>query len=443
MSDRSSPPAARRSNPWWIPPFLGRVPNLSDFQLRTLGIIALALLFESFDQATLTAALKQIAADFGVRESDLGELLGWVHLGSVPAFFLVPFADRIGRRRLFLISLAGLSLGTVGSAFAMNVSQFIALQMLGRAFMVTCSATAFVIVTEEFPAEHRGWGIGILGALGAAGYGLALILFSGIEWLPYGWRALYVLGVVPVLLLPMFRREVKETQRFEGHQRERVARGESLDWYSGWWRPLASLVSSYPGRAASVGAMGALAAGGHAAGFSFAAFHVQVEHGWSPGQYALMAVVAGTVGIIGHPWAGRMADRRGRRVVGFVLLAAFPLLAIAFYYGPAWILPAVWIPMIFAMTGGDTIQRALAAELFPTSHRGTSSGWLKLCEAVGRSTGLFVVAWGTVDGGSNVPMVCLVGFGALVAGLIVLGLPETGSRELEEISAEQREAPAV
>lgn len=111
------------------------------------------------------------------------------------AFLLVPFADRMGRRRLFLVSLVGLSLATFSTAFTQTIGQFIALQMLARAFMVTCSATSFVIITEEFPAAHRGWGIGILGALGAMGYGLGLLLFAAIEVLPLGWRAL--MGAAP------------------------------------------------------------------------------------------------------------------------------------------------------------------------------------------------------------------------------------------------------
>jgi hypothetical protein len=52
------------------------------------------------------------------------------------------------------------------------------LQMLSRTFMVTCTAAAFVVVTEELPREHRGWGIGILGALGSFGHGVGLLLFA-------------------------------------------------------------------------------------------------------------------------------------------------------------------------------------------------------------------------------------------------------------------------
>ena len=384
------------------------------------------------DQAMLTAAAKQIAESFGLEQSRLAEMFGWVHLGAVAAFALVPLADRVGRRRLFLVSLVGISVATVASGFAPNETVFILFQMVSRAFMVTCSAMAYVIVTEEFPAQHRGWGIGIIGALGAMGYGLGLLLFAFIDDIPFGWRAMYVVGLVPLLWIQSFRRNVKETRRFEARSAELAPGG-----LSGWLRPLLSLGVRYPGRSAAVGLIGFLASAGHTSSFSFAALYVQEVHGWSPGQYSLMAIAAGTLGIVGHPWAGRVADRRGRRMVGFALMAVFPALSLAFYHGPAWLLALVWIPLIFSMTGTSTIVRAVATELFPTSFRGTASGWLQLSEAAGRSAGLFIVAWGTAAGSSAVPMLDWIVFASLGAGLVLLCLPETGRRELEEISVDR------
>jgi MFS family permease len=405
------------------------MPDLPPEQVRALGVVALAMLFENYDQAMLTAALKQISESFGVLESDVAGMLGWVHMGAIPAFLVVPFADRIGRRRLFLVSMVLLGIATFASAFAQNVVQFIGLQMVARTFMVTTSATAFVIVTEEFPAEHRGWGVGILGALGSMGYGLALLLFAGIDYYPYGWRARYLVGIVPVLLIPMFRREVKETGRFAAG----IGRSEGAA-AGGHWRPMLILARDYPLRTLVVGLIGAASSAGTVAAFQFSAYFVQSEHGWAPGQYTVMAVVAGLVGIVGHPYAGRLADRRGRRVVGFSLFTVYPLIVYAFYHGPEWSLPLLWIPLIFSLTGGGTIQRVLAAELFPTDSRGTSSGWMLMCEAAGRSAGLFLVAWGTPVGSTNTAMICLVSLFCVLAGFLVLTLPETGGRELEEIS---------
>jgi len=421
-------------NPWWIPPFLGRVPKIPEQNMRVLGVVGLALLFENYDQSMLTAALKHIAEDFAVPESELGRILGSVHFGAMAAFLLVPFADQIGRRRLFLISILGVSLATFATAFTQSVDQFIVTQMISRTFMVTCAATAFVIVTEEFPADHRGWGIGILGALSSFGHGLGLMLFAAIDVLPYGWRALYLIGALPLVFLPYFRARITETERFVRAREARESRGERPGFLAGWLAPMLGLARAHPWRTLAVGLIGSLASAGHAVGFNFSAYHVQTVHGWSPGQYTLMAVLAGLFGVVGNPYAGRTADRHGRRVVGFAVLSGFSVFAVAFYHVPGWMLPLIWMPMVFTVTGGNTIVRAISTELFPTSLRGTASGWLQLVEAAGRSGGLFLVYWGTVAGGSNVPMISMVVFCALGAGFVVLALPETGRRELEDIS---------
>jgi MFS family permease len=423
-------------NPWWIAPIFGRVPDVESRHVSMLGTVGLALLFEQYDQAMLTAAASQIAASFGLLESDLASLFGRVQAGSLFAFFLIPLADRLGRRRVFLGSIVVLSIATVLSGLAQTIEQFMALQMVARMFMVTCSATAFVLVTEELPAEHRGWGIGLLGALGSTGYGLALLVFAGIDLLPYGWRAMYVAGMLPLALLPRLRRTVPETRRFTEHARE--LEGSAL---LGWWRPLLGLVRDYPGRVLAVGLIGGLHAGGQSAAFSYAAYFVQNEHGWSPQAYSLMALAAGTLGIVGHPWTGRFADSRGRRMVGFALMGAFPAFAFLFYLGPALLMPIAWIPLIFCLTGSLTVCRALSTELFPTSQRGSASGFLQLAEALGRVGAFAIVAWGVPEGGSSVPWVLGVSLFSLVAALVVLAVPETGRRELEEISAPSGRAP--
>lgn len=426
---------ARRRNPAWIPPFLGRVPEaVPDRHVRLLGAVAFAIFFENYDQAMLTQAIKQIAADFGVVESELGNLLGFVRLGAVPAFFLVPLADRIGRRRTFLASVLGMSVATTLSAFSPTMWLFIALQMASRLFMITAAATAFVIVTEEFHTHHRGWGIGIVGAVGTFGVGMSAILFAGIDLLPYGWRAMYLLGIVPALALPMLRRRVTETRRFDAERLARIGTGETDP--TEWWRPLSKLARSYPLRTAAVGLIGAASSASTATAYNFSAYFVQQAHGWAPGHYSLMLLAAGTVGILGHPFAGRFADQRGRRTVGFVFYAVFPVLAFGFYVAPGWLLPFLWVPMVFSLTGGMTIARALSTELFPTSFRGTASGFLQLMDTLGSAGGLFLISALTATGASAIPAVRLVVWLSLLASLALLVLPETGRRELEDISGD-------
>ncbi|MEE8580934.1 MAG: MFS transporter [Myxococcota bacterium] len=422
--------------PWWIPPFLGRVPpEITERQIRLVGVVALALAFEYYDLSMLGAALKDIRESFGLPQSEGGRLTALVRLGALPAIFLVLLADRIGRRRLFLGCIVGTSLATLLTAFTQTAYQFVAIQMVARVFLIGGSATAFVIVSEELPAAHRGWAIGILGALGSLGFGLGALVFAAIDWLPYGWRTLYVLGIAPLLLLPMFRREVSETQRFRDHQAAVEAAPGAV---VAWWQPFWTMLRLYPGRTLAIALVGLFSAGAHAPAHQLLGDYVRTDHGWEPFEYSAMFICGGLLGIIGNTTAGRLADRLGRRVIGFLVLALFPLFALGFYQGSGWVLPLMWIPLVFTSTGGNTIIRAVSTELFPTSARGTATGSLSFFETVGAALGLLVVTLLTPVGESSASVISGVVFIALLGAVIMLMLPETARRELEDLAHESR-----
>jgi MFS transporter, putative metabolite:H+ symporter len=429
-----------RRQPWWIPHFLGRVPaEIDDASLRLLGAVALALLFEEYDQAMVTAALKQIAAELGMVERDLGLYLALIRLGALPAFALIPLADRIGRRPVFVFATAAMGVLTFATAFSQSPLQFVILQALTRTFFVAGSAVAFVIVTEEFPAAHRGWGIGMLAALGAIGHGLGAAAFSQIERLPYGWRALYVFGIVPVLMIPWFLRRIPETKRFTREAEASAARSGAAKaatiGLADMFTPLRALAMTHPARAAGVAVTAFVAAIATLPSFQFSGYYTQTKLGWEPGQYAILVIAGGAIGIIGNIVAGRLGDLWGRKRVGFALLAVFPLASFGFYQGPVWAVIVAWVVLVFTMMGGRVILRSLATELFPTSQRGAASGMFAVLETLGAVAGLLAIWAYRVDDVSELAMaVPLVSFVIWAAALVLVRFPETNQRELEDIS---------
>jgi predicted MFS family arabinose efflux permease len=365
-------------------------------------------------------------------EHALGYGLAIIRLGALPAVLLVPLIDRMGRRRVFLGAIVLTSLGTFATAFAPDRWTFVLLQMTVRGCMLLGAAAAIVVVTEEFPAQHRGWAIGMLGALSASGHGLGALLFSQIEHLPGGWRALYAVGVLPLLLLPRFRRGVPETRRFT----ERPATGTPESWLE----PLRALARTHPDRAWRLTLATLLVSMGDVAAFQFTGYFAQRVHGWSPGQYAAMFILAGAVGILGNIVAGRLGDRVGRRRVGASFLASFPAAVILFYNGPGWAMPIAFGAFVFCQTAGGMVIRAFSTELFPTAHRGTSAGWIALVQTLGWAAGLAVVGAGGQDGAGIALMTSIVSLSVLVGGLMLLGLPETHRRELETISGDAEDS---
>jgi MFS family permease len=170
--------------------------------------------------------------------------------------------------------------------------------------------------------------------------------------------------------------------------------------------------------------------------FQFASVHVQEHHGWAPWQYSTMLVVGGGVGILGNVAAGRLGDRIGRRVVGFLALALYPAAAIGFYQGPAFALGACFTGIVLASNAGDVVIRAFSTELFPTSQRGTSAGWLTLLQTCGFIAGLALVGTGVTRGFALETVVASVSLATLCAAFCVVLLPESRGRELEALSHE-------
>ena len=87
--------------------FLGRPPDLTRRQWRVLGLVAAVSFFETYDLYLFSLNLKQIQTDLAIAESDLGFLGSLVRAGALLSVVLAMFADRVGRRRMLLITIVG------------------------------------------------------------------------------------------------------------------------------------------------------------------------------------------------------------------------------------------------------------------------------------------------------------------------------------------------
>lgn len=400
-----------------------------------LGLVVLGSFFEAYDLSLLTSALKHISQDLDIDAQQIGYYLGAVRLGGFLAFALLPFTDRFGRRPLFLLSLLGMSVLTLATAFAQTPLQFVVLQLVSRAFMLTAAAVGVVMLTEELPADHRGWGLGILGALAAFGHGLGALLFAFVDVLPFGWRALYAIGAAPLFAFPYLRRSLRETARFAEHQAQHDASG-AAGGFSAWAQPILALLRAHPGRALGVGGAGLLLALGAISVFAFSSYFLQTVHGWEPWRYSTMLLTAGGIGVVGNVVAGNLGDRFGRRAVGFAALVLYPIAAIAFYQGSGWVLPIAFAAIVFTTSAADVVIGALSAELFPTSQRGASSALLTLVRTFGWIAGLWLVSGGMADEADMPNVISALALVVGVAAFCILLLPETGRRELETLSSD-------
>ncbi|MGH2773670.1 MAG: MFS transporter, partial [Actinomycetota bacterium] len=135
-------------------------------------LLGTATFFEGYDAAINAVVLTDLAEAFQVDLERTGRLTGPIIAVGLGAFGALPISaigDRIGRRPLLIATTFIYALFTGLTASAQTLGQFIVFQFLARTFLIAEYATAITIMTEEFPAAHRGRAMGTLTALGAFG----------------------------------------------------------------------------------------------------------------------------------------------------------------------------------------------------------------------------------------------------------------------------------
>jgi MFS family permease len=156
-----------------------------------------------------------------------GAVLGALYFGRL--------ADRLGRKRLFLITLVVYLAATLATAFSFDFTTFVICRFftgfgIGGEYSAINSA-----IDELVPARVRGRvNLAINGSfwVGAAlGAGLSLVLLDPRVLGPeHGWRAAFALGALMAVAIFLVRRDVPESPRWllvhgHGDEAERVVRG--------------------------------------------------------------------------------------------------------------------------------------------------------------------------------------------------------------------------
>jgi MFS family permease len=179
-----------------------------------LGLAA-AGFFEQYDTALLTLAATDIADGLGVGVATFGVGVAIIRLGALGGVPVLRLSDRLGRRGLLIVSLAAFTVLTGLTALAWSLAAFVVLQTLARVFLAAEHSLSSLVISEEVRADRRGAAISLLGFIATAGPGAVALLLLVVPLTPLDWRLFYVFALVPLAIVAILRRTLKETKAFE------------------------------------------------------------------------------------------------------------------------------------------------------------------------------------------------------------------------------------
>lgn len=398
---------------------------LSSYQRRLFVFLSVATFFEGYDFLALAQILPNLRAEMGVREDQGGLMVSFITLGTVLAFLVVRQADRWGRRRVLTLTIAGYTIFSLLTGLSPNAYAFVAFQLCARIFLIGEWAVTMIYAAEEYPADRRGMVIGViqacssLGAITCAGV-VPLLLHTHL-----GWRAVYFVGGVPLCIIAVARRRLRETARFLNRKQEGPP---SL---------LRILRSPYRGRVFQMALIWGLTYACTNAAITFWKEFAVGERGFSDGEVGRSMAIAASASMPLLFLSGKLLDVLGRRrgaavifsLTGIGVYAAYSLTS----HGA---LTAALALGIFGTSAVLPVLNAFTAELFPTELRSDGFAWSNnLLGRFGAVLSPYLVGRlaGTMGWGKAVSLTAV---GPLLAlGLIWALLPETRGRELEDTSA--------
>ncbi|MEY2470504.1 MAG: hypothetical protein QOF21_3202, partial [Actinomycetota bacterium] len=286
--------------------------------LRMLLVLLIsAAFFEGYDGSILALLLSDIQSTFRVSEATLGVTRIPIELGLFVAFFVTRLSDRLGRRPLLLWSVVGYTIFTAATAFSWDIWSFAFFQFGSRVFLGAEYAVGVTMIVEEFPAGKRGRALGTLLTFAALGtIVVGLLIGAGLQDSGLGWRAFYLVGLVPLLLLIPFRRRLRETRRFTEMRAER-ARGEVHEEvpFLEPWKP------QYRRNLVLVGTVHMLRSIPLFGSTAWWAFYAERERGFTSAEVAFYIIAAYGLGCLGYYVCGRLMERIGRRPTAVLYFA--------------------------------------------------------------------------------------------------------------------------
>lgn len=421
--------------PWWAPP-----DRFTADQARVAAAATLLNVVGGMLYGLLTQVITFVSADLGNGTSgEQANVLAVVRSGIVVTIVVSILADRVGRRRMAIVSFCGAAGITFATALAPTLQLVAGAQFVARNLAIAALLCADTIATEEVPAGSRAMIAGLGTLAYGLGAGIVVMTLPLADLGPWGWRLTFAVAGLSLPLVLHARRHLPESRRFQVMDLDRVsARGDGQSTTPGT-PPSGNGAGggdrgTFAGRLVLVGAIFVLMNVFLAPASQLQNDYMRTEAHFSGTMIAVFVLLTSTPGGIGVLIGGRVADVYGRRwaiIPGLSALAVFYAVFFATTNG------LMWLSSLLASIIGGMAAPALAvitAELFPTIRRATVRGVVTGLAVVGSIIGLLLGGM-LIDRIGYGRAFVLLATTPLAAAAIAFLLPRTHGRELEETSS--------
>lgn len=192
----------------------------SAVQVATLILCFLVVAADGFDVAAVSYVAPLLKQQWNLGLAELAPVFGAGLVGlTIGSYVFGPVADRIGRKRVIVLSVVLFGVASLLTAAAPSVWWLVALRLVTGVGLGGGMPTSITLSSEFSPERRRP----MLVTLMFCGFTLGLAFGGGVAALimpAFGWQGVFVAGgVAPLVLAPVLWRFLPESLRFMAGKR--------------------------------------------------------------------------------------------------------------------------------------------------------------------------------------------------------------------------------
>jgi MFS family permease len=290
-----------------------------NYQKKTVVASLTGLSLEGMDIMFISFAMSMIIANFHIDLATGGLISSITNLGMLAGGVIFGvLADKFGRVRTFTNSILFFAIGTALTGMATNIEQIYIYRFIAGLGAGGEYGIGMTLVAEVWPKDKQGRASAYVSIGAQFGVIIAAVL-SALILPAYGWRALFFIGIVPVIFAIMVRKNLNESPEWMAVQKRYKAdrkrgKGKLIQLFA---TPRTSITTI------SLAIMATVQIAGYNGLMIWLPSMLQKSQGLSVSSSALWTISTAVGMLLGMLTFGQFIDRLGmKRSYGIFLLAS-------------------------------------------------------------------------------------------------------------------------